>query len=186
MMKHLLLFFAIFFAACCNNQKEKDSKKKSQLEQCSEYPTEVDSLHVRDLYDSARWYIYTYSCDRICNCINDSLKDVSLGELQLKFNNLKLMHDTLEINYDFICNDDPLLPRDMKLNQPLLTGIGFDIKERKKIYMGSPSGFSIKIKGEKSRFETPLQPAVLDYLEEHRSSLNECFRILAEKKGVLK
>ena len=186
MMKHILLFFAISFAACSNKQKEKESKKKSQLEQCSVYPIEVDSLHVQDLYDSAKWYIYTYSCDRICKCINDSLKEISLGELPLKFTNLKLMHDTLEINYDFICNGEPLLPRDMKVNQPLLTGIGFDLKERKKIYMGSPSGFSIIIKGEKSRFETPLQPAVLNYLEKHRASLNECFRIIAEKKGVLK
>jgi hypothetical protein len=74
----------------------------------------------------------------------------------------------------------------MRDDRQLATGVGFDVKTRKKIYIIS-SNTTITYKGDsKSRYENPMQPEVIKYIKENWYKLNECFRELAEQKGIKK
>ena len=75
----------------------------------------------------------------------------------------------------------------MKTFKQLVTGVGFNMKNRKKIFMESSSGFSVvTVGGEDNRYENPLQPKVLAYIKSNWDKLNDCFREIAELKGIKK
>jgi len=173
---------------CHNNQQyTKHSENKIKSNECFVYPPIIDSLQIRDLYDSARWYVYSLYCDKPYQPKKDSLKILSFGQLQLKFDNLIVKDDTLQLNYNFIDKGQIVLPSVLKVYKPLITGVGFNKKTRKKIYMESPSGFSIVMSGGlDNRFENPMQPEVISYIKSNWDKLDKCFRELAVQKGVTK
>lgn len=80
----------------------------------------------------------------------------------MKFNNLALKHDTVELNFDFIDEPEnyPILPSMKRDVKELSTGVGFNIKSRTKIYMLSPNGYSSTLIGGANRYEDPMQPEV--------------------------
>jgi hypothetical protein len=141
---------------------------------------------LQDLYDGARWYIYTQYCDELYKPKSDSLLNKPFGELELKFDNLAIKSDTLALIFDFMYKGQPVLPGMMRDDKQLATGVGFDVKTKKKIYIIS-SNTTISHKGNpKSRYENPLQPEVIKYIIENWDKLNECFRELAVQKGISK
>ncbi len=48
------------------------------------------------------------------------------------------------------------------------------------------SNTTITYEGGVNRYENPLQPEVLKYIKENWYKLDECFRALAERKGINK
>jgi hypothetical protein len=186
MKYYALLYAAILFSCQSNQQNTNRGKISSQSNNCFEYPSDVDSLQLRALYDSARWYVYTWSCDIFYLSKNDSLKYKTFGELELKFDNLLIKHDTVELNFNFVDRGQAILPSMMKDHKELVTGVGFDLNSKRKIYMSSPSGFSETLHGGANRYENPLQPEVLNYIKVNWEKLNACFRKLAEQKGIIK
>lgn len=186
-MKNYLLIFALVFFGCNSNKQSSKQKEQGNVsDNCFVYPREIDSLHIKDLYDSARWYVYTWHCDQNYLPKSDSLKSIAFGELPLKFNNLSFRQNTLEINFDFIDESEPypILPDMTRDTKEFLSGVGFDMKTRKRIYMLSPSGFTRIDKGSETRYENPLQPDVLSYIKSNWNKLDNCFRQLAEQKGL--
>lgn len=157
---------------------------KVAKDKCFTYPREIDSLHLQDLYDSARWYIYTRYCDVLYKPKSDSVLSKSFGELELKFDNMLIKNDTAALIFNFADMGTPLLSNMLRDSRPLATGVGFDIKTRQKVYMIS-SNTTITSKGDPtSRYENPLQPEVIRYIKENWKKLDDCFRELAEKKGL--
>jgi hypothetical protein len=68
----------------------------------------------------------------------------------------------------------------------LATGVGFDIKAKKKIYtIFSNAAFTSK-GNPASRYEIPLQPEVIKYIKGNWDKLEGCFRVLAQQKGIYK
>ncbi|MBS1927294.1 MAG: hypothetical protein IT254_03975 [Chitinophagaceae bacterium] len=188
-MKYYLLIIALTLFSCNLGQRNsKQETKKGINNKCFVYPSEVDSLHLQDLYDSARWYIYATYCDKLYQPKDNMLPKYYFGQLELRFSDLVIKGDTVIINYDFFDNNGNLiLPSIMKTFKQLVTGVGFNMKNRKKIFMESSSGFSVvTVGGEDNRYENPLQPKVLAYIKSNWDKLNDCFREIAELKGIKK
>lgn len=186
-MRLFLLGIVIITFGCNSNQR--DSKKKETemgSDKCFIYPSNVDSLQLKDLYDSARWYVYTWHCDDYYKPKKDATQSITFGELPLKFKNLTLKGDTLEFNFGFfdVHENYSILPSMTRDAKELSTGVGFNINTRTKIYMLSPNGFSSTIEGGVNRYENPLQPEVLTYIKNNWDKLNDCFRKLAVKNGI--
>ena len=157
-----------------------------QSDKCFIYPKMVDSLHMQDLYDSTRWYVYTNYCDVLYEPTIDSQLKKPFGELELKFDNLSVRNDTVIFIFNFIDKGQVILPSSMKDGKQLATGIGFDIKTRKKVY--EIFGYATaSYKGDPTnRYINPMQPEVIKYIHEDWYRLDPCFRALAEKKGITK
>jgi hypothetical protein len=190
-MKYLTLILTLFICIGCTSDQmnnRTDSTSKQDIDLCFTYPSVIDSLHIQDLYDSARWYIYTRHCDRIYKMINpqanDSSKNIFFGELALKFKDVSFHGDTLELYFDFMDKDEAVLPSMADKYIELITGMAFNRHNRNKLYMVSPNGFSIYGKGASSHFENPQQPNVLEYISDNGSKLNKCFNELARRKGI--
>lgn len=117
---------------------------------------------------------------------SDSLLDKPFGELELKFDYLDIKNDTLALFFSFMDKGQIILPGMMRDYKQLATGVGFDVKTKKKIYIISSNTTIIHKGNPKSRYENPLQPEVIKYIKENWDKLNECFRELAEQKGINK
>lgn len=184
-MKKYLQILAITAFACTSNQeRKKETNQRSTIKVCFDYPRKVDSLKLNSLYDSARWFIYTWHCDQRYMSKSDSIKPITFGELPLRFNNLNFKHDTIELTFVFMDNGRAVLPSMTKDLKQLSTGVGFDLKTNRKIYMLSPNGFYSTIKGGANRYENPLVPEVLNYIEMNWDNLDNCFKSLATQKGI--
>lgn len=181
-----ILLFVVVLGCNLNKKKIKKDNIKVAKDECFIYPAIIDSFNIRNLYDSARWYIYTWHCDERYLSKRDTTESISFGELPLKFNNFAFRGDTLEMNFDFIDQYEhrPILPSMTRNNIQFLSGVGFDMKTRKKIYMLSPNGFTTIVKGASNRYENPLQPEVLSYIKNNWNKLDSCFKKLVEQKGV--
>jgi hypothetical protein len=186
MKYNFLIIVVILFSCNLNQQQAKPKAGKISNDKCHVYPPIVDSLHLQDLYDSARWYIYTEYCDVLYLPITDSLISKPYGEIELKFYNLFIKHDTAHLSFTFIDRGKPIMLSMTRDNRSSATGVGFNLKTRKKIFEGY-SGFTYTSKGNpKSRYENPLQPEVVKYIRENWGKLDDCFRELAEQKGINK
>ena len=141
----------------CNSNEIKNTTSSQEIPDYDiPYPHIIDSLKLRDLYDSAIWFIYTCNCDGKYLPKSDSAKTISFGTLPLRFEDLIIKNDTLELHFNFLDKNEIILPTMTRDFRQLLTGVGFNIKEKKKIYMWSPSGYSLVQKGGVNRFENPL------------------------------
>ena len=129
-------------------------------------------------------YIYTQYYDVLYKPKSDSLLNRPFGEVQLKFYHLAIKNDTIALIFSFIDKGEPILPSMTRDYKQLATGVGFDIKTRKKIYIIS-SNTTITSKGDpKSRYEHPMQPELINYIQDNWDKLNSCFKELAIQKGI--
>jgi hypothetical protein len=184
-MKHnILIIVVILFSCNLNQQQAKPKVVNVNNDKCDIYPPTIDSLHLQDLYDSARWYIYTQYCDVLFKPTTDSLLSKPLGELELKFDNLFIKNDTVNLFFDFMYKGEPILPSMTRDYKPLAMGVGFDIKVKRKIYMMYSNATYTSKGNPASRYENPLQPEVIKYIKENWDNLDDCFRELAVQKGV--
>lgn len=181
-MRIVFIVVSVVILGC--NSDNSGNDRVANSDKCFSYPSGIDSLHLGGMYDSARWYVYTWHCDEFYLPKSDTSKSITFGELPLKFVSLTYKHDTLELMFDFIDKQESILPSMTRDAKVLCTGVGFNTKTKAKTYMLSPNGFSSVIKGGANRFEDPLQPEVLTYIKSNWDVLDNCFRKLAEKKGI--
>lgn len=186
MRYYFLIPVMILFSCNLNQQRAKPTAVKINNDKCHIYPSAIDSLHLQDLYDCARWYIYTQYCDVLYKLTADSLLSRPLGELELKLDHLFIKNDTVKLIFNFIDKGEPILPSMTRDHKQLATGVGFDIKAKRKIYiMFSNATFTSK-GNPASRYENPLQREVIKYIRDNWDKLDDCFRELAEQKGINK
>jgi hypothetical protein len=186
-MRHYLFIAVLILFSCNSNQEQgKPEADKAGSDNCHIYPPAIDSLHVQDLYDSARWIIYTRYCDVLYEPKTDTLLSVAFGELELKFDNVDIKNDTLALFFNFMDKGQPILPSMTRDYTQLANGVGYDLKTRKKIYLISSNTTITYKNNPTSRYENPLQPEVIKYIKGNWQKLNNCFRKLAEQKGIKK
>jgi hypothetical protein len=186
-MRHYLLIAILILFSCNSNQQQVKSKPvKINNDKCHIYPSAIDSLHAQDLYDSARWFIYTWHCDMPYLPKVDSLRIGTFGELELRFNRVFYKNNTLDIDFYFIDNGESVLTGSTRDTRELATGVRFDFAAKRKLAMLSRNSYSIQVNGEKSRYENPLQPEVISYIKGNWDKLDDCFRKLVEQKGIRK
>jgi hypothetical protein len=186
-MRNFFLIAVLVLVSCNSNQQNtKQDEPENEKSKCFTYPSDIDSLQIQNLYDSARWYVYTWHCDESYKPKSDTSKSITFGELPLKFDNLTFKHDTVELNFNFMDKQQSILPSMTRDTKELSTGVGFDIKTGAKVYMLSPNGYSSTIKGGANRYENPLQPEVLAYIKNNWNKLDSCFKELVERKQIMK
>jgi hypothetical protein len=178
----IILAFTIY--GCNSNQENGKQSTEISIDKCFAYPSTIDSLHINDLYDSARWYVYALYCDENYLPKSDTAKSISFGELPLKFDNITVKSDTVELNFIFLDNQQSILPSMTRNNKDLSTGVAFNMNTKGKMYMLSSNGYSTVVSGGNNRFENSLQPAVLTYIKNNWSKLDNCFKELASHKGI--
>jgi hypothetical protein len=185
-MRYYIFITVVMLFSCNSNQQNAKQREVVTLtNKCFVYPSIVDSLQLRDLYDSARWYIYILQCDENYLPESDTSKSIPFGELPLKFDDLIIRQDTLNINFSFMDKQEPILFSMSRSHKSIIGGVGFNIKSRSKMYMIFPGG-NVTYKGGVNRYENPLQPEVIKYIKENWGKMNDCFRKLAEQKGINK
>jgi hypothetical protein len=180
---YLLLGILILFSCNLNQQNRNQKKTKIKSDNCFVYPSIIDSLQLKDLFDSARWLVYTLQCDKKYLPKNDTSISMTFGELPLSFRNTMIKHDSLEIIFEFTDKGQTILPSITRDYKETTTGVGFNIKTKTKIYMIFNGG-TVTYKGSGSRYVNPLQPEVVNYIKTNWDKLNNCFRKLAEEKGI--
>ena len=186
-MKNYLIIIALLLFSCNSNQQNKKQNKNEVVnDRCFVYPSEVDSLHIQDLFDSARWYIYALQCDENYLPKSDTSKSISFGELPLRFDNLFIKNDTASLIFNFMDKDQIILPSMTRDYKQLATGVGFNLKAKKKIYIISSNTTITTKNNPTSRYENPMQPEVIKYIKDNWDKLNDCFRELAKRKGIKK
>lgn len=163
------------FLACSSPKSEKDSA----------YSKQIDSLQVRDLYDSARWYLYTWNCDALYKPKEDSLVSKPLSEIDLKLNHLVVRHDTLILLFDFVDKGKVILAGMTRDNRQFVSGVGFNIGNRKKIFMVDSNVYFSHKDDPESRYVNPLQPDVVGFIKRNSKRLNPWFRGEAERRAVI-
>jgi hypothetical protein len=183
-LRNILILITFVLLSCSTYNTDNKTSEMETNGSCSNYPRQLDTLRIADLYDSARWYIYTWNCDRIYLNKKDTSKTVTLGELPLTFSSSDIFSDSVEMNFKFMDENEPIIPSMTRNNLEIVSTVCFELKSRKKAYMRSRHSFSMIQKGVTSRFENPLQPDVLQYLHKKQHSLNPCFFRLAEQNGV--
>jgi hypothetical protein len=171
-----LFFFSIVSLSCIN--KKKDTEKETS--KCFSYPVIIDSLHFEHFYDSARWYIYTWNCDKkfIPRKQNGSIK--TFGELDLRFNKLTITNDTMKILFNFYNGAEMVYPGNTKDNVLFASGVLFDLRKKTKIDLVGFEGYSFNEVGGSNRYENPLNGEVIAYFNKH-TNINPCFIALYKK-----
>ena len=91
-------------------------------------------MQISDLYDSAKWYVYTWHCDEYYLPKSDTSKSVTFGELPLKFDILTFENDTVELNFNFFDKQQSILPSMTRNAKELSTGVGFNMIQKKSLY----------------------------------------------------
>src|SRR5690349_15469762 len=103
----LSLILLILTTQGCDSGKESKSASVNEKvsDECMIYPDVVDSLNLQGLYDSARIALFTWHCDMPYRPKDDSLKNMTFGQLELKFDRLITKSDTIEFTFNFYDGD---------------------------------------------------------------------------------
>lgn len=152
-------------------------ERKRPSTECFNYPKQIDSLQIRDLYDTARLYLFTWLCDR-------EVDGYYRGQFELKYNYFFMRNDSIEL---FFINS---LPKKLKKSTTASdyihrSSFAFNIKTKQKLWGWDINGFSDGIHHGDIRFESPASTEVLNFIKNYKSILNPCFLELAERKNLL-
>ncbi|MBX9448837.1 MAG: hypothetical protein KL787_03600 [Taibaiella sp.] len=168
------------------------------------YPKIIDSLQLRELYDSTRWYLYLlHTGEKPIMLDSESDKKIQLNvtfnSLELRFDTLEVFKDTLKLYFCFYVNDT--LALDMEnfygLEEPINGRMYFDSKDPYFCYMRKGSSIeysctklesrnSVTIDKQYNRRINPLQPEIIQYINKHKDELHPWFYREAVKRGVIK
>jgi hypothetical protein len=151
--------------------------QRQETTESSEYPKQIDSLQVGDLYDTARLYLFTWLCDR-------KVDDYYRGEFVLKYKSFFKRNDTIEL---FFSHFLPKERQDSTYFSDYVhqSSIAFNIKSKRKLWGWDINGFSDALRPGDARFENPATPEVVNFIRDHKDILDSDFRELASKVRLL-
>lgn len=137
---------------------------------CYTYPKQIDSLQIRDLYDTARLYLFTWVCDEKDN-------EHFRGEYVLEYKSFFLQNDSIELFFShYIPNEKSAVYR---------SSFAFNLKTKQKLWGWDINGFSHALQPGDPRFESPASPEVVDFIKGYKQILNPCFLDLAKRAKVI-
>jgi len=173
-MIKLFAILTILICVGCNNEKSKDVSQKSII---SLYPKEIDSLGYKDIFDTAKFYLYAYDCDKKFALINDTTKkDMYLSYLPLEYDTLKIKGDTAEFYFMYRYKEVKLDPNSLKEFVHYKNGIAFNLKNKKPLYLTTDRNLIVKEVGNQSRFVNPLQKEVIEFVKSNAENINQWFK----------
>jgi hypothetical protein len=144
---------------------------------CFDYPKQIDSLKVRDLYDSARFYLFTWLCDK-------EIDNFYRGQFELNFKSFFLQNDSIEF---FFLHSLPKELKDANTISDYIhqSSFAFNIKTKQKLWGWDINGFSDALQPGHPRFESSASVEVVNFIRAHEQILNPCFLELARRKKLL-
>jgi len=152
-------------------------KQSPEKTTCFTYPRQIDSLQIRDLYDTARLYIFTWLCDR-------KTDGHYRGQFELKYKDFFMRNDTIELFFSHF------LPKERQGTSAFSeythrTSIAFHMKSKQKLWGWDINGFSDALEPGDARFKNPATNEVVNFIREHKGLLDPCLLELANKAGLL-
>lgn len=171
-MKAVVLFAYVITAQLifsCNQKQKAEGA-------CFDYPSQIDSLGVQDLYDTARLYLFTWLCDELSD-------DYYRAQFELRYRSFFLQNDSLEIFFRHTLPDN--LRDSNRSTTVYRTSMAFNIKTRKKLWGWDINGFSDAISPGDARFENPYSAEVVSFIKTHKDILNPCFLAFAKRSKII-
>lgn len=178
----LLLLFSLY---SCRTH----SDKEAIYEPCKGYPAVITQFELQHQFDNTKWMLYCLHCDEKLNfqsTLNN--KDVTFGELPLRFTMFNIRKDSIEIGFKFYYNDRPC---DIQLVKNIIdVGAVYKYGSDTVVYWISPTTmkyFYVRclVADCPSRYVNPLQPEVYKYIRNNHKKLNPWFRKEAIRRGVI-
>lgn len=167
-----------------------------------DYPEIIDSLHLQQSYDSTKWYLYTYYCMDtpsifIGNGATQNIVDKPYSGLELYFDSLVIRNDSFSFYFSFYNEVDQKLIN--YFNYADWTGAinGLLFSERNAdtalYFVRSNSSMPLEwISFPRSAKDTTtfrrvrtVQPDVIQFIREHKATLNPWFYAQAKKRGLI-
>lgn len=148
----------------------------------------LDSLHLLQFNDTAKWFLYAIQCDdssksgRVRD--NKVLPQIPLGFMKLNLTYVARQNDTLSLLYNFLYDDSTIVQKTTS-DKPIMEGMQFDIKSNKVIGFIVGHATFYQSGNPASRYENPLQPEVISFIKRNRDKLNPWFRKEAERRKVV-
>lgn len=194
---YLIILLIAVLLSCSNATNEDTSKKKT-----NEYPVIVDSLGVQHLYDKTKWTVYIAKCTDTPKAENGQYilnPAKGFGSYELKFDSLVIRRDTLSFYFDFYENDTNVISviNYREMANSYVNGLMFyeNMDSFEICYVSNHSYFIWDCIGVDSeeiydttthRYLKPLQPEVIQYINDNKKDLHPWFYNEAKKRGVIK
>ena len=178
-MKSLLICLAlpvIILNSC------EDSRPTSSS--CYQYPAQIDSLRLSDLYDTARWYLYSWLCDQ-------EFDGNYRGQFPIIYKDFIQRNDTIELfflQYTPSESKDPSRINTSKVGQDSTRhrcSVAFNIRSKKPLWCFDINGFSSGLSQGDSKFDNTRSDTLLNFIRIHKTDLDPCFLELANKIGFI-
>jgi hypothetical protein len=191
-MKYLYFVTLALIISCGIKNEKVQEKSNEQNAKIIEkgYPKTITDLGIESWYDKSKWALYCMYCDDTVKFEpNTKIKElVTFASLDLRLDGVKQFNDTTELRFYFYYNDT--LKCDYKIFKNLLiaTGTGF-IKGSDSIRYYTAEGYGLTKfweHGDQSPIGNPLQPEVINFINNNKDKLNSWFRNEAIRRGVLK
>lgn len=204
MKKIYYLFVLIVLFIACNSQEDNQLKKKEP-----EYPHIIDSLGLQKYYDDTKWTLYLLVADKepsYSDCSHITLFDtfVYYSSLDLKFDSIYI-NDTgkLMLYFQFFLNDStPINNWKFRASVNYTTGMEYDLKDSlnatqkitiRYLYKDEAISSIGHLDMDKAYIDTtsereinPLQPYVIEFLNNNKKTLHPWLYKEAVKRGVIK
>lgn len=170
-MRHILVCLAIFWLISCQTSESHIS--------CEYYPSKIKKMDVQDLYDSARWTLYTWLATR-----NDY--DYYYGQMDLHFTNVVYKNDTLIMYFQFRL-PDTLSSKKLRSEPVAEAYVTFRTDTKKKVwaFVYPFNNFSENLEPGDKELDSPPSAEAVSFIKSHRDSLNSCYRELALKMKII-
>jgi hypothetical protein len=158
LMRNLFYLLILFLVSC--------SDKSSDKNECFVYPSKIDDLDSRDLYDNARWILFNWLGPQ-------KLDEVYYGQMELRFRSVLSKNDTIEIFFLFCAPDSS----SMEKTKPIpvaRASVAFrhDTKKRLWAYVYPFEDFSDSLESGDELLEAPPSDTAINFMKSHRNILD--------------
>lgn len=177
-MKYILPIIFISIISC-NNKKVPKTLNHPQ----------ISKNKFEDLKDETKWRLFCINCDKVCILSERvQIKDtVDYGSLNVKFEKLNILNDTIEISMDFYYNDTIKCDINTVWHFDILaSGLAFNLNSDSVLYfLTKTTAGRMSDVDSNNRDRDPLQPDVINYIKNNRQKLNPWFREEAKRRKVI-
>lgn len=187
----IIVAILILLAGCNEGQhtKQQTTEKTTFFDSVQQRQLAfLDSLHLLQLNDTAKWFLYALQCDDSSKSgrakLSKELPKMPLGFMQLNLNYAVKQKDTLSLLYNFLYDDSTIVEK-TTLHNSLIEGVQYDIKKNKLIGYILGEGVYSQGGDPTSRYENPLQPEVIAFIKNNKDKLNPWFREEAKRRKIV-
>lgn len=179
-MKSLITFLAVLNLLALNSCKN----SKSPSNECLKYPTQIDSLQISDLYDTARWYLYSWLCDQ-------ELDGNHRGKFPIVYKDFFQQNDTIELFFSQYTlseqtNSSGIRRSGKGFDTTRHTcSVGFNLKTKKPLWCFDINGFSSGLNPGDNKFDNTRSDTLLNFIRIHKAELDPCFLELGKRIGFI-